>query len=97
MKKAIIYVRGNNEEMQEIFCRLYANDMGYNVMFITTNIDDVNLCDVMIVTNVSRISRGCFEYHEIVKKLKGKGIEVECAIDHENADEFLSFTMDIMK
>ena len=97
MKKAIIYVRGHKQEMQEIFCRLYASDKGYKVLYVTSNIDDVNLCDVLIVTSVSRISRDQFEYHEIVNKLKEKSITVESAADHENVEELLSFTMDLLR
>lgn len=96
MKKAVIYVRGQNKEMQEIFCRLYASDKGYKVLYATSNIEDVNLCDVLIVASVSRISRDQLEYHKIINKLKDKGITVESAIEHNNADELLSFTMDLL-
>lgn len=97
MKKAVIYVRGQKEKMQEIFCRLYASDKGYKVVYVTTNIDDVNLCDVLLLTNPSRISRNRLEYEEIVNKLKAKNIEVECAIDHENAVDNISLTMDLLR
>ena len=97
MKKAVIYVRGHKQEMQEIFCRLYASDKGYKVLYVTSNIEDVNLCDVMIVTNVSRISRDHLEYQEIVNKLERKGIAVEYAIDHDNAVDNISLAMDLLK
>ena len=97
VKKAVIYVRGHKEEMQEIFCRLYASDKGYKVLYSTSNIDDVNLCDVMIVTNVSRISRDHLEYQKIVNKLKEKSITVECASEHDNAVDNISLTMDLLK
>ena len=97
MKKAAIYVRGHKQEMQEIFCRVYAAERGYKVNFVTSNIDDVNLCDVMIVTSVSRISRDQTEYHKIANKLKEKGITVEIAADHDNAADFLSLTMDLLR
>ena len=96
MKKAVIYVRGQNKEMQEIFCRLYAKDIGYKVLFVTTDIEAVNNCDVLIVASVSRISRDQLEYHKIINKLKDKGVTVESAIEHNNADELLSFTMDLL-
>ncbi len=97
MKKAIIYVRGEKEKMQEIFCRLYASDKGYKVLYTTTNIEDVNLCDVLLVTNPSRISRNRLEYEEIVNKLKAKNIEVESAVHHDNAVDNISLAMDLMK
>lgn len=99
MKKAIIYVRGHNQEMQEILCRLYAKDIGYEVLFVTTNIEDVYYfdCNVMIATNATRISRDRFKYYETVNKLKEKGIELEFATSHENAIDNFSLAMDILR
>ena len=70
MKKAIIYVRGHNQEMQEILCLLYAKEQKYKVLFTTRDIEAVNNCDTLLVTNHSRISRDKFKYYEIVKELK---------------------------
>lgn len=95
-KKAIIYLRGHNQEKQEVFCRVYAAYKGYKVLFVTTDIGAVNGCDLLLVTNPSRISRNRIEYQIIVNKLKKKGIEVESAIEHDKADEFLSLTMDLL-
>lgn len=97
MKKAVIYVRGQKEKMQEIMCRLYASDKGYKVTYVTTNIDDVNLCDVVLVTNPSRISRNRIEYQIIVNKLKKKGIEVVSVSSQENVEEVLWLTQEFMK
>lgn len=94
---AIIYVRGHKQETQEIFCRLYAKEKGYKVKFVTTDINAVADCDVLLVANHSRISRNRIEYQIIVNKLKKMGIEIESAIEHEKADELLSFTMDILR
>ena len=96
MKKAVIYVRGHKQEMQEVFCRVYAAERGYKVNFVTSNIDDVNLCDVMIVSSVSRVSRDRIEYHKILNKLKEKGITVESAADHDNAADLLSVTVELL-
>lgn len=99
MKKAIIYVRGHNQEMQEILCRLYAKDTDYKVLFVTADIEDVNYCDfdVLIVTNATRISRDKFVYYKTVNDLKAKGIEVEFATSHANAIDNFSLAMDILK
>lgn len=99
MKKAIIYVRGHNQEMQEILCRLYAKDTDCEVLFATTNIEDVNYCDceVLIVTNATRISRDKFVYYKTVNDLKAKGIEIEFATSHENAIDNISLAMDILR
>lgn len=97
MTNAIIYVRGHNQEKQEIFCRLYAKEKGYKVKLVTTDINAVADCDVLLVSNPSRISRNRIEYQIIINKLKKMGIEVKSAIEHENADELLTFTMDLLR
>ena len=97
MKNAIIYVRGHNQEMQEIFCRLYAKEKGYKVNFVTTDIVAVNNCDIMLIASHSRISRDKFKYYEIMKDLKKKGIEVVSVSTQESADEHFSLAMDLLR
>lgn len=94
---AIIYVRGHNQEMQEIFCRLYAKEKGYKVKFVTTDIESVNNCDFLLIASRSRISRNSFKYYEIMKELKAKGIKVVSVKSQDNADEHFSFAMDILR
>lgn len=89
--EAVIYVRGNNEAMQEIICKLYAVDNDYRVLYTTRNIEDVNLCDIVLVADPSRISRDRKEYTRIVKGLKTKGIEVE-SVAKSNSDIHDIFT-----
>ena len=97
MKKAIIYLRGHNQEMQEVFCRVYAADKGYKVLFVTTDIEAVNNCDLLLVANHSRISRNRIEYQIIVNKLKKKGIEVVSVSSQDNIEETLWLTKELMK
>ena len=97
MKKAVVYVRGSKKEMQEILCRLYASEKGYNVIYTTSNIDDINLCDVVIATSVSRLSRDQLEYHKIVNKLKGKNITFESALEHDNANGLVSTAIELLR
>lgn len=97
MKKAIIYVRGHNQEKQEMFCQVYAADKGYKVLYVTTNIEDVNNCDTLLVANHSRISRNRIECQIILNKLKKKGIEIISVMNQDKAEEHLSFTMDILR
>ena len=94
--KAVIYVRGDNEEFQEMMCRLYATDKDYQVVYVTRHLEDVKLCDVLLVTNPSRISRDGFEYYKIVKEFNDRGIKVENAIEADNAHENAWFLMDVM-
>ena len=97
MKKAIIYLRGHNQEKQEMFCRVYAADKGYKVLFTTTDIADVNNCDILLVANLSRISRDKFKYYEIMKELKEKGIEVVSVSNQDKVDEHLWLMGELMK
>lgn len=93
---AVIYVRGNKKEMQEMFCTLCAVERGYKVAFATDNLDDVKDCNILIVTNPSRISRNETEYHEIANAFKEKGIEVEFAVDNENLIENLELAKEFL-
>jgi DNA invertase Pin-like site-specific DNA recombinase len=97
MKKAIIYLRGHNQEKQEVFCRVYAADKGYKVLFVTTDIEAVQNCDVLLVSNLSRISRNRIECQIIMNKLKKKGIEVVSVSSQDNAEETLWLTSELMR
>lgn len=97
MKKAIIYLRGHNQEKQEIFCKVYAADKGYKVLFVTTDINAVTDCDLLLVSNLSRISRNRIECQIIVNKLKKKGIEVVSVSSQDNIEETLWLTSELMR
>ena len=94
---AVVYVRGNNEELQEMVCRIYAIDQGYKVLYTTRHLEDVNLCDVMLVVSLSRISRNQHKYHESMNRLKEKGITVISVTSQDNADESITLAMDLFK
>ena len=97
---AVIYVRGHDEEiekMQEMMCRLYCKDEDYEVLFVTKNLEDVKDCDVLVVTNASRISRNQLKYYEILKEFKKKGIKVELATQHKNAFENFDLVRSLLK
>ena len=81
---AVIYVRGDKKEMQEMLCNLCAIERGYKVVFATDNLDDVKDCNVLLTANPSRINRNQIKYYEIVNDFKKKGIEIEFAVEHEN-------------
>ena len=77
MTAAVIFVKGHNQEMQEMLCRAYAEDKGYKVVYVATDIEAIAYCNVLLVANPSRISRNEAKYHVILNELKKKGIEVE--------------------
>ena len=89
-ERAVIYVRGENEEMQEMKCRVYAADKGYEISYVTRHIEDVNLCDVLLVANFSRISRKQMEFVKTCKLFKARGIRVESAAARKDVDELFS-------
>lgn len=87
-EKAVIYIRGVDEAAQEIKCRAYAADRGYEVSFVTRHIEDVKLCDVLIVANFSRISRKQMEFAKTFKYFKARGIRIESVSSHEVGSMF---------
>lgn len=97
MKKAIIYLRGHNQEKQEVFCKVYAAEKSYKVLFVTTDIEAVQNCDVLLVSNLSRISRNRIECQIILNKFKKKGIEVVSVSSQDNVEETLWLTSELMK
>jgi DNA invertase Pin-like site-specific DNA recombinase len=87
-ERAVIYVRGVDEAAQELKCRAYAKDKGYEVSFVTRHIEDIKLCDVLIVANFSRISRKQMEFVKTCKLFKVKGIRIESVSGHEVGSMF---------
>jgi DNA invertase Pin-like site-specific DNA recombinase len=87
-ERAVIYVRGVNEAEQEMKCRMYAADKGYEVAYVTRHIEDVKLCDVLIVANFSRISRKQMEFAKTFKYFKARGIRIESVSGHEVGSMF---------
>lgn len=81
-ERAVIYVRGHDkeaEDSQEMKCRMYAKDKGYEVVGVTRYIEDVKSCDVLLVANFSRISRKKMTFVKTYKLFKVRGIRVESA------------------
>ena len=91
MKKAIIYVRGSNTEMQEVKCRLYAADKGYKVLYVTSDMKNVRNCDTVIIANYARLSRKMDESIKIRKELAARGIEIETVAKLPSAEESAEF------
>lgn len=87
-ERAVIYVRGVDEAAQEMKCRMYAADKGYEVAYVTRHIEDVKLCDVLIVANFSRISRKQMGFAKTFKYFKARGIRIESVSGHEVGSMF---------
>lgn len=89
-ERAVIYVRGENEVAQELKCRAYAKDKGYEVVFVTRHIEDVNRCDVLLVTNFSRISRKQMAFVKTYKYFKARGIRIESVSGRNDISDLFS-------
>ena len=95
-KRAVIYTRGEDDIEQKLLCYFYASDNDINVLFDTNDIDEVadcKECNMMLVAKPSRISRDAFEYHQTVKALKARGIEVVFTATEKSAERFMDFLM----
>ena len=92
-ERAVIYVRGHDEEAetaQELKCKMYAKDKGYEVVDVTRYIEDVKSCDVLLVANFSRISRKKMTFVKTYKLFKARGIRVESAIGQHDIGKSFS-------
>ena len=94
--RAVIYVRGQDEGIQEMMCRLYAEDKMYDVVGVVRNLDEVKDCDVLLVSHMSRINRDYIKYLQAVRYLRDKGIKIESVLsatkDKENKLKSMGFT-----
>lgn len=92
-ERAVIYVRGHDEEAetaQEMKCKMYAKDKGYEVVGVTRYIEDVGQCDVLLVANFSRISRKKMTFAKTYKLFKARGIRIENATSTNDVNEMFS-------
>ena len=94
---AVIYVRGDKKEMQEMFCTLCAVEKGYKVAFATDNLDDVKDCNVLLTVNPSRLSRDQIKYYEIVNDFKKKNIKIEYAVEYDSLIDNLELARYLLK
>lgn len=89
-KTAMIYIKeGNREIDQKLICQIHALENGYDVVDIAKSFDEVDNCDVMLVTNRASVSKDEVGYHVIANDLKERGIEIEIVITKENVGRYL--------
>ena len=82
-EEAVIYVRGDKKEMQEILCRLCAINKEYKVVLVTDDINEVKNCDVLLTTSPSRINRDESKCHKILNEFEEKNIKVEFVVEYD--------------
>lgn len=91
-KTAMIYIKDNNDKAaQKFFCLAYCLDNEYEVLSTTSNIDEVDGCDVMVVASPEMISRDRIEYYIILDDLKAKGIEAEIVSVDGDAGKYIDY------
>lgn len=97
-KTAIIYLKDNDRKAaQKLFCTAHAMDCGYEVLGETTDIKEVRDCSIMLVSSASVITRDVNEYYSIERELKEKGIEIEVAIDGDNAGQYIDMALELYR
>lgn len=95
-KKAIIYVHDEAEMEQKLFCYFYAFDNDIDVLFVTNDIEEIigcEECDTVLIANHPKISRGAFNYQQIVNTLEITGIEVISTVTPESTERFIEFVL----
>lgn len=91
-KTAVIYVKDNDRKAeQKFFCLAYCLDNEYEVLSTTSNIDEVDNCEVMVVASPEMISRDRIDYYIILDDLKEKGIEVEIVSINGDAGKYIDY------
>lgn len=83
-KIAMIYARGENKHLQVLKCEEYAEKKGYQVVAevfddtaeIYKELGDI---EVLLVSDLSRLTRSTAELDRIRKSLEADGIEIKIA------------------
>lgn len=91
-KTAVIYVKDNDRKAEQKFFSLaYCLDNEYEVLLTTSNIDEVDNCDVMVAASPEMISRDRIKYCMVLDNLKAKGIEVEIVSVDGDAGKYIDY------
>lgn len=80
MKRAMIFVRGNDTEKQREICEAYARKLNYTIKGTVEKIsqayDRSTEIDVLITAGVTRISRNQKNFLEIVEMFDEAGVTI---------------------
>lgn len=81
--KAVILTRGNDKAMQEFACRIHANAKEYDVIEVVHDTQELSKLvvnakiDIVLMTDISRLTRDRLEYERIQYMLRGYGVQIE--------------------
>lgn len=96
--EAMIYLKENdNKAAQRLLCMFHATDYNYRVLGETTNLEEVENCDVLIIASPTVLTRDEKEYHKIEKELKKKGIKIEIAGSNGRAGDYIDMMLKLSK
>ena len=88
MKTAIL-TRGNDKAMQEFACRIHANAKEYEVVEVVHDTEALSKLvvnakvDIILMTDISRLTRDRMEYERIQQMLRGYGVVIELLDNRE--------------
>lgn len=81
--KAAILTRGNDKAMQEFACRIHANAKEYDVVDVVHDTEALSKLvvnakvDIILMIDISRLTRDRMEYDRIQHMLRGYGVAIE--------------------
>ena len=81
--KVAILTRGNDKAMQEFACRVHSNAKEYDVVEVVHNTQELSKLvvnakiEVILMTDISRLTRDRMEYERIQNMLRGYGVVIE--------------------
>lgn len=81
--KTVILTRGNDKAMQEFACRVHANAKEYDVVDVVHDTQELSKLvvnakvDIILMSDISRLTRDRMEYERIQHMLRGYGVQIE--------------------
>lgn len=96
--EAVIYLKDNEQKAaQRLLCYMYATDYNVDVLGETTDIEEVENCNLMIIASASVLTRDVKEYYEIEKKLRKRGIGIQVATANGRASKYMDMMLKLSK
>lgn len=96
--EAMIYLKDNEQKAaQRLLCYMYATDYNVDVSGETTDIEEVENCNLMIIASASVLTRDVKEYYEIEKKLRKRGIGIQVATANGRAGKYMDMMLKLSK
>lgn len=94
----IIFLKENEQKAaQRLLCHMHCVDRKYNILGETTNIEDVEYCDVLLVASASVLTRDRKEYEKIQRELNKKGIKIEVAGSNGKIGDYIEAMLKLSK